>query len=238
MLPFLAVRTVDTDASTGFSACLYHEPEYKRRFPKRSFSGLYTDRMAEANEWIKEHGYALHIYCDAAMLNTALQMDAASVYIVTTPPAYPFAQHLWRYYATLHPAGTVNTWHFRGMDNIITPSDEMVIFDHASLSGAEVIHAPYVRDHGTRYMPVRGSCSVSADGIAALGWWMDTAPLTTPPDWPSTWHNDEEHLARWFAYASPHLRLCTIVDRTLPMSFYRDLSITLEHGQPSTLIRL
>lgn len=224
-----------------FSVCLYHEPEFNRTFPARDYKARYLDSMPAVRARLAEIGYGLNIFCDASMLETALSFGVGSVYLVIDPPAFAFQQHKWRYYSALLPEdGSTLAYHFRGMDNLLVSDQELSLFDRFLSTGSEIKHAPYEplkKDVG-RYIPVRGSCSVAGSAIQSLGWWMETKKQPAPTTKTSGWHNDEVHLAGWFNACHLDHKLFTIVDRDLPMAFYRDLSQQLESGMPMQLIRL
>lgn len=236
--PFIPAVVRESYGPHCFSACLYDQPHPKRRHV--NFAERYLDSMPAVRDRLEETGYGLNIFCDAAMLQTALSFECGSVYLVTEPPKFEFQQHVWRYYSALlpnHP--TIQAYHFRGMDNLLASNDELEMFDQFLAGGYEIKHAPYTRKAGGDiYTPIRGSCSVAGRGIQSLGWWLSTQEHFAPEDWPSTWHNDEDHLARWFNAVKHHHSLFTILDRDMPMHFYRDLSIQLETGMPLRLVRL
>lgn len=239
-LPFTPAVVRPHEGPHCFSVCLYHEPKFRETFPARDFSARYLESMPAVRDRLQEIGFGLNIFCDATMLQTALSFDVGSVYLVTKEPQFAFQQHVWRYYSTLLQSEGVQAYHFRGMDNLIVSDGEVAMFDHFLATGSEIKHAPYepLKKENGPYLPVRGSCSVAGNGIQSLGWWMETQQQAEPTSKTNGWHNDEVHLARWFRSVRLDHKLYTIIDRPLPMAFYRDLSEQLETGMPMQLVRL
>lgn len=223
-----------------FSVCLYHEPEFERRFPRRDFRERYLEKMPQIREHLAAHNCHLKIFADETMLDTAMNFEFADVYGVRGEPAFPFYQHIYRYYAALlADHGTVEAYHFRGLDNLLFDPGEWKMFEAFRTSDCGIMHAPYLRANGKVYTPVRGSCSVARDGIAALAWFLRSVPHKAPrQDWPEPWHSDEAYLSRWFAQVKGHLALFTVVDRELPMDFFSDLHRQIQLALPLRLMRI
>lgn len=237
--PFTPIIERPTKARHCFSVCLYSEPLFTVQFPQRNFNKRYLENIPAVTERLAATNYALNIFCDAASLQTALNLNVGSVYLVTKAKEFAFQQHIWRYFSTLLPKHeTIQCYHFRGMDNLLASEDELTLFERFRLSGCDIKHAPYHRASGNIYVPVRGSCSVAHEGIKSLGWWLQNHKQRHPTNWPETWHSDEDHLTGWFSEAKLSHRLFTIIDRELPMAFYRSLSEQIERGIPLTITRL
>lgn len=221
-----------------FSVCLYHEPEFSIRFPARDFSARYLERMPEVRELFARHGFALRIFCDQVMLETAQGIGFGEVFLVTDPPAFPFAQHLWRYYSVLLPGAETHCHHFRGCDNLAVTPEEIGLLNEFAATGGEILHAPYLRARGQVYTPVRGSCSVAGLGARTLARHLcDRRPASSGP-WPSDWHCDEIWLAEWFADVRLRCRLHTLIDREQPPEFYDQLRSQIAHAPGFRLTRL
>lgn len=237
-LPFVAVRSMPLHRQM-ISICLYHQPD-KRKLSSMGdgFRRRYLRDLDAVIEFLAHHQIGLVIFCDEAMQETALQFQSAAVYRITTPPSFPFSQHLWRYYAALLPDQPL-AWHYRGADNIITPENELPLFTTFLAHERDVIRAPYIRSSSERYMPIRGSCSTAREGTKALAWWLSTAPTFTEPDnWPDIWHNDEIQLGQWIDQCGPYLNQMILLDREMPPAFYAtELQSILTH-QPATIVRL
>lgn len=239
-LPFVPAIERATTARHGFSVCLYQEPEFAERFPGRDFAARYLARMPRVAELFARQDFALAIFADTAMLDTALGFGFGSVYHVATPPAFAFAQHLYRYYAALLPVHpTVRAWHFRGLDNLLVKPDEIQLFEHFLASGCDILHAPYLRNRGSVYTPVRGSCSVANAGITSLACRLQhTPPLDLGEEWPARWHNDELWLSDWFNEVRSTSRLYTVVDRVLPPEFHAQVAEQVNTGLPFHIARV
>ena len=234
----------ETTAKHCFSVCLYHEPLYAKRYPQRDFAGRYLAAMPAVKVALEQHGWHLKIFADEPMVSTALALDCGDVYVVRGRPAFPFAQHLYRYYAALLPEHpTIKAYHFRGLDNVGLNEAELRVADLLIREGLDVEHRPYMRMHFEgagkhRYFPVRGSCAVANEGIKSLAWWLRTQPLKCPTDpWPALFHCDEAWLKRWFEACRQHLRLLTVTDhglesrRGVPWEFHTLLQQLVEHQQ-------
>lgn len=236
---FELAQEVPTKATHCVSVCLFQEPEWQRRFPGREFRGRFLSRAAAARTRLRELGYAVTIFCDKAMESTARELDLGSVYRVTTAPAFPFAQHQWRYLAALLPAHeTIRAYHFRGMDNLALTASDVQMFELLLSQRLDVLHEPYLRHKGRHYTPVRGSCSVAREGVASLAWWLHHTPHRAPKgDWVNAWHSDEDYLERWFRASIAHLRPLTVLDRELPMDFYFDLYAANKAGHHFVIAR-
>lgn len=209
----------ETTAQHCYVACLYREPEFARLFPQRSFERRYLAQREAIAEHLQRTGFHLHIWCDEAMLDSALSLGVGNVFRVTTPPAFPFQQHQWRYWSVmLPPHPTIRAYHFRGMDNIAGTGDQalpVALLKRFLRTRMDLLHAPY--QPGRHWLPVRGSCSVAGRGIRSLRAWLLThAEQKRPRRDNELWHNDELMLSRWFAARSKLLRLHTLVDRQLP----------------------
>lgn len=236
---FLPVRVVPTQAVHCISVCLFSEPEWQRRFPQRKFDERFLAKARAAKARLAELGYAVVIFCDRAMERVALDLELGSVYRVTSAPAFPFAQHQWRYLAAMLPAHeTIRVYHFRGMDNLEPSPSDVRMFDLLVTQGLDVLHEPYLRHRGRHYTPVRGSCSVAREGIASLAWWLHSQRYGAPVgDWVDAWHSDEAWLENWFKASRDHLRPLTVIDRELPMEFYFDLYSANKAGHPFIIAR-
>lgn len=235
---FHPVKLKSHDFAHCFSVCLYHEPEYAMRFPTRDFNARYLSRADEVRRHLEEIRFDLNIFACPRMVETALALDIGSVYLVSDPPPFPFAQQVWRYYSAMLPDhGPALAYHFRGMDNLILSPEEESLMAEFLDSGGEIMHTPYLRRRGDRYMPIRGSCSTAGDAIASLGRYLATAPHELEGEWPDQWHNDELHLGRWFNAVKRQSHLFTLVDRELPMEFYADVHEQVKSGKPFRLIR-
>jgi hypothetical protein len=227
-----------TEATHCFSVCLYHEPEFAVRFRARDFKARYLSCMEDLSRWLRDTGYALNIFTDAEMAETALKFGCGSVYLVSAPPQFPFAQHLWRYYSALLPDhDTIKAYHFRGLDNVMISEPERKIIARMVEDDAGLMHAPYLRKNGEVYTPVRGSFSVAHEGIRALRWYLSTTPQPMPSEeWPEAWHSDENYLTGFYQAAARVLNTYTIVDRKLPMEFYADFHQRFTNGYSNTIV--
>lgn len=235
-----AVVIRPTTATHCFSACLYHEPEFKKRFPGRNYANRYLHSMQEVIPHFRARNFALNIFADEAMLETALSFGFGSVYCVRDKPPFPFAQHVYRYYSALLPEHpTIRAYHFRGMDNLVPSDPFMAVLERFVGAGGEILHAPYLRARGLMYMPIRGSCSVANGGISNLARFLRTTPLEPPTQpWPEGWHCDEHYLARWFKQERLRTRIHTIVDRPLPFEFHAFLHDQIAAGGAFELVRV
>lgn len=238
-VPFVRIIERPTSATHCFSVCLYHEPTYAARFPGRDFKVRYLDTMPAVKEIFARQNFALRIFCDRAMRETSLSFGIGSVYEVTEPPAFAFAQHLWRYCSVLLPPHrTIRAHHFRGLDNLAVTDTEIRLLDQFLSSGSDILHMPYLRIRGRAYTPVRGSCSVAHQGIRSLAHQLHTVPNASAGEWPADWHNDEIWLSAWFDAVKHTSKLFTVVDRALPPAFYEDLKRQIASGQPLHVVRI
>lgn len=221
------------------SVCLFSDPEWQKRFPHRKFDERFLAKAKAARERLQALNYAVVIFTDKAMESTAINLGIGSVYRVTTPPAFPFAQHQWRYLAALLPVHeTIRAYHFRGMDNLEPSETDVQMFDLLISQQLDVLHEPYLRHRGRHYTPVRGSMSVAREGIASLAWWLQHQRHKAPAgDWVDAWHSDESYLEAWFTASIKHLRPLTVIDRELPMDFYFDLWKRNQSGHPFVVAR-
>ncbi len=230
-------RKIPSSATHCFSACLYHEPMFAKVFPKRPFKARYLDSMAEIGDLFERRHYRLKIFCDPAMTETAMGFDFADVYEVQSPPAFPFAQHLYRYYAALIPdLGSIRALHFRGLDNLLVSQAEADLLDRFIDTESDIWHCPY-QPRALPYLPVRGSCSVANAGITSLAHHLITRPPVPASSPPGQWHNDEVWLARWFESVRLRSRLFTIIDRDLPPVFYQQMAEQIQTGLPFHVAR-
>lgn len=238
-LPFAPAIVRPTDAEHCFSVCLYREPEFPKRFPNRDFADRYLASIPSIREFIARHNFALNIFVDPAMLETALSFNCGSVYVVTEPSAFPFSQHVYRYYSALLPAHpTIKAIHFRGLDNVLVTDEELALLRHFVTSGAEIMHAPYLRAAGSIYTPMRGTCSIAGDAIRSLGEFLRSTPQEKPEDHKGVWHNDEIYLGRWFDRVKENLFLYTIIDREMPIEFHMAFAAQIRQGRPFHIARL
>lgn len=229
---FVQVRTAEASSSPhAFSVCLYREPSFEQRFPGRDFAQRYLQPRGEIVEFLRRHGARLIVWCDEAMLETVLAMGYGDVFLVTDPPAHPWAQHLWRYWSchlALDPA--IKALHFRGLDNLL--NEDFAMLDRFVASGCDVLRASYRRGARSRYTPVRGSCSLARHGITSLAHHMRMerpSPLSLV--WPEPFHIDEAFLASWWRSALPWLDVMSYVDRVQHPRFWRECHATIEHGR-------
>lgn len=230
------LRRSRTEAAESFSVCLYDEPAYARRFPNRDRRMLYTGRFEAIREFLDDSGLHLRLFCDAAMADEALRLDRGDVWLVQTPPAFPFHQHLWRYYAALlADQPSIRVIHFRGLDNVADTA-ELPLLRQFAASGTDILHAPFVRQHTGLYMTVRGSCSVANAGIGSLAWFLRTFPCREKSA-PEDWRCDELYLHEWFRRVSRHHSTMTVVDREMPPEFYADLAERFRLALKTIIIR-
>lgn len=216
----------------AISVCLYHEPLYAQYFPRRSYEARFLSRAAHISQWLSAEKIDLHIFCDQARLADAIALDCGSVHLVTTPPAHPFEQHLWRYLGTnLVGEGVM---HFRGMDNIIMSAEELTCY---TLSVHEIIRAPYAPP-GRPYMPMRGSCSISGRAAESLADWLDRWQMVDPGTKPERWHSDEIYLAQWFTRHHVKHSVLTLMDRDLPPQLLVEINAHFAGGQPGQVLRI
>jgi len=232
-LPFSPAIVRPTDAEHCFSVCLYREPEFVKRFPNRDYKKRYLDTIPAIREFTARHNFALNIFADPAMLETALSFDVGSVYVVTAPPAFPFSQHVYRYYSALLPTHpTIRAYHFRGLDNVTVADEELALLRHFVDTGAELMHAPYLRAAGSLYTPVRGTCSIAGQAIRSLGEYLISTPNVAPEDHKGIWHNDEIYLGRWFDRVKESLFLYTIIDREMPIEYHMQFAAQIRQQRP------
>lgn len=232
------MRMLPTTARHCFSVCLYHEPEFARFFPLRHFEQRYLAQIGEIEEAFARRNYHLKIFCDSAMLETALRFEFANIYLVKTPPAFPFCQHVWRYWSVILPSAQRHECHhFRGLDNLVVSDAEADLLDEFATSASDLWHAPYQPTRLRRYMPIRGSCGVAREGIASLSRHLREHPHTEQLGHWDKWHNDEHWLADWFGACRLDMRLFTVLDRRQPAEFGELLNEQIEHGQAMRLVR-
>lgn len=207
------VQEHHTTARHCFSVCLYREPTFEQRFPGRDFWRRYLQPVDEIRALLTRHNAHLKIWCDRLMLDTVIAMDLGDIYLVTDPPAHPWAQHLWRYYSTLLPYHeSIQAYHFRGLDNIV--HEDMAMLDRFVDGRYDVLRAAYRRGARSLYTPVRGSVSLARNGILSLRHRLCTrAPRPLSPVWPEPFHIDEAFLAAWWRASYRHLDTMTYVDR-------------------------
>lgn len=236
---FEPIQDLATEAEHCFSVCLYREPEFAWRFPTRSFNGRYLDHAERVKELFERNGWHLRIFADEAMLETALGLRMGSVYRVRSAPAFPFGQHLWRYFSVLIPHTTIRAHHFRGMDNLLVSENDLRLMMRLLDGGFDLLHAPYIRAKGGGiYTPVRGSCSVAGAGIESLAVHLRTMPHEYPGDWPEHWHSDELWLGRWFERERRRLRLLTMIDREMHQDWLDSLADQIRTGPPFEVVRV
>ena len=238
-LPFSPAIVRQTYAEHCFSVCLYREQEFSTRFPNRDFKKRYLDTIPAIKDFTARHNFALNIFVDPAMLETAISFDVGSVYVVTEPRLFPFSQHIYRYYSALLPAHpTIRAYHFRGLDNVVIGDQELSLLRHFVSTGAELMHAPYLRAAGSLYTPVRGTCSIAGSAIESLAGFLATTPNPMPEDSKGIWHNDEIYLGRWFERVKDTLFLYTIIDREMPVEYHMHFANQIRHGRPFHIARL
>lgn len=234
---FEIVKERSTKAKHCFSACLYHEPDFKKLFPKRNYNKRYLEIVERLIPYFKEKNYALNVFCDAKMLPVAEKFGFGSIYLVNQHPTFPFSQHLYRYYSVFLPEHeTIRAYHFRGMDNLIPTEDFTGFINHFLFSKSDLLHAPYTRiKGGLVYTPVRGSCSVANNGISSLASFIRTNKPEIPVESWRAWHCDETYLTKWFNQCKLNLKLMTIIDRDMHMQFYCDFHKILSDGKSMTI---
>lgn len=213
----------------GWSTCLYHEPSFAERFPHRDFRQRYLAQRDVIAQFIGAHNGTFVIFTDEAMLDTAMDLQLGSVALVHEPAVCPWAQHLWRYYAVLaaqeFPA--VKAWHFRGLDNV--HRDDVAMLDRFLTAGFDLLRASYRRGTPSLYTPVRGSCSVAAQGIPALAWGLrHRAPQGVVGA--DAFHCDERWLARWFEACQRWLNTFSFIDRSPAKGLWLDTLRSLRYG--------
>lgn len=227
-----AVEIVHTDAKECYSVCLYKEPLYKQLHPTRDFKQRYLEPFKDdVRNHLEKHKMALNIFCDEESLELAISLKTGSVYLVTQKPLYPFFQHLYRYYSVFLEHPTIQTYHFRGMDNIVADDTAVSRLREFHNSSMDVLNMPYFRNFTSKYCPIRGSCSISRRGIKSLAGFLKHKRLY--PDVTNKrllWHSDEDFLTEWFNGIKNTLGIYTIVDRELPMDFYFDLMNMTKSG--------
>jgi hypothetical protein len=238
-LPFAPVVVRETTAEHCFSVCLYREPEFARRFPNRDFATRYLSAMPRIKSFLASHNFHLNIFADLDMLETAVSFDCGSVYVVPGPSAFPFSQHIYRYYSALLPEHpTIKAFHFRGLDNVLVEADELALLRHFVSIGGEILHAPYMRAAGSIYTPVRGTCSTARNGTRSLAAHLRQTPHVAEDDVKGTWHSDEAYLAKWFSKARQSHFLYTIIDREMPIEFHMAFAAQIRAGKPFHIARL
>ena len=212
-----------------YSVCLYREPTYAERFPRRPFEVRYVEALQKAEAFVQRAQCGLRIFCDENMAELALSVPSASVYRVTRQAVeFPFGQHLWRYYSVLLWDADKQIHHFRGVDNLT--ADDLSMTKEFEGSGADLLHAPYHPfNRGLKaYMPVRGSCSVARRGVSALSEWLQTRPMAEPEgEWPNGFHCDEFYLREFFYAHLGKLNLFTLIDRPVPDDCWADMQAAL-----------
>jgi hypothetical protein len=225
-----AVEIVSTNAVECYSVCLYDEPEYKKLHPTRNFAQRYLQPFQEdVKKHLDRNNMALNIFCDEKSLDLALSLKTGSVYLVKQRVLYPFFQHLYRYYSVFLDHPTIQTYHFRGMDNIICSDNAMSNLREFHTSGMDVLNMPYSRKYKESYCPIRGSCSVSRRGILSLrNFLKENRFFPDMSDKRLIWHSDEDFLTIWFNAIKNYLSIYTIIDRELPMDFYLDLTTMIK----------
>lgn len=228
---FEVVQEHHTTARHCFSVCLYREPTFEQRFPARDFWQRYLQPGDDIRTMLARHNAHLKIWCDRAMLETAVRMDLGDIYLVTDPPPHPWSQHLWRYYATLLPAHeTIVAYHFRGLDNVAR--EDMAMLDRFVEGGFDVLRAAYRRGARSIYTPVRGSCSLARNGIASLAHQLCTrTPRPLSAAWPEPFHIDEAFLAAWWRVAHRHLNSMTYIDRKPTPEIFREIRRAMLRGR-------
>lgn len=225
-----AVEIIPYNTREYFSVCLYKEPMYKTLRPKSDFKERYLKPFQDdVKRHLEEYNIGLNIFCDEESLELALSLKTGSVYLVKQRPLYPFFQHLYRYYSVFLNQPGVQTYHFRGMDNIVTSDNAMANLRSFHNSTMDILNMPYLRYKTDKYCPIRGSCSVSRRGITSLKEFIkgnriypDVQNLT------SLWHSDEDFLTEWYNRVKHSLGSFIIVDRKLPMDFFIDLNSMIE----------
>jgi len=207
---FELIRKVDhTHTQHAFCACLFREPEYAARLGQYDYEARYQ-RAGPIGHKLTQWGAHCILFADEASLPAALAMQLGDVYLVTQPRIFPWAQHLWRYYACLlaenqRPA----CLHFRGMDNI--EQEDMQRLHAWAAEGWDVLRAPYHR--GRRYYPVRGSVSLAGAGILSMANMLQITPPVQAASWPDAFHPDERLLSAWWRAHHRCLHTLTLIDR-------------------------
>lgn len=235
---FTTARQIAGEFAHVFSVCLYEEPCYQSRFPNRDYRARYIQRIPQIRRHLTDLGWGLHIWTSPDLVSRVMSLPInASVHIVHDLPSFPFAQHLWRYYAALLSPQSRGSQvvHFRGLDNLLVDAREVAMLRRFAEDGGDVLHAPFVRSYNGRYMQIRGSCSVAGNGLDALGWFLrgHDQPLHTDPD---DWRSDEIYLDRWFQSSQQWLRTWTVIDRAMPPAFYSWLRKRLTQGLPGEVV--
>jgi len=199
-----------TTADHAFCCCLFHEPQYAQTELRRyDFAARYL-RAGPIGSFLQHWGAALILFVDQTMLDTALALELGSVYLVTQPPAFPWAQHLWRYYAALlPPSQRPPCLHFRGLDNV--DRDDMPRLHQWAAEGWDVLRAPYRR--GRTYYPVRGSVSLAGQGISSMAHALTTQAPEPRSTWPDAFHPDERFLCQWWRAHMREMHSYTLIDR-------------------------
>lgn len=219
------------DSENCYSVCLYKEPLYKKIKPKASFDQLYIDpfKSNAVAEHLRKHQMSLNVFCDKESLEKGLSLKCGTVYLVDGKPSYPFFQHLYRYYSILVRNPKVKAYHFRGMDNIISSDGAVARIKDFAESGMDILNMPYFRTYTQAYCPIRGSCSVGANGINSLASFFKSNRFS-PNDSEEKllWHSDEDFLSMWFNLVKSRLNIYTIIDRDMPMQFYMDMATMIQ----------
>lgn len=233
-----AVEILPTTSSECYSVCLYREPLYKTIKPRVDFKDRYLKPFQED---VKKHLDAnkidLNIFCDQESLELALSLKTGSVYLVKQKPLYPFFQHLYRYYSVFLNTPGVQTYHFRGMDNIVSSDNSVKNRRAFHRSDMDVLNMPYFRRGIETYCPIRGSCSVSRNGIKSLATFLKDNRFFPDLNNPKLlWHSDEDFLSEWYNMIKHTLGSFIIVDRPLPMDFYFDLKNMIDKQSNFTII--
>lgn len=227
------IRVVEHTSRHCFSACLFREPTFEKRFPTRDYRERYLERCHASGEALTREGHHLNIICDQESLDDALSLGIGSVFVCHDDMPKPFTKHVFRYYSTLLPRHpTVEFWHFRGMDNILKSDDEPRLIEEFERSGCDLLRSPYFPFkviQGKRYIRVRGSCSVNLRGAASLAHFLTSVPILGQPG-AKAFHCDEIHLDKWFQRDWRYLKTFTLVDRSMYPAFYEELREMVDAG--------
>lgn len=211
---------------------------YKVLRPKSDFKERFLKPFQDdVQNHLEKYGIALNIFCDEGMVDVALSLNAGSVYVVKQKPLYPFFQHLYRYYSVFLKHPTIQTYHFRGMDNIVTSDNAMNNLRNFHNSTMDILNMPYLRYKTDLYCPIRGSCSISRRAIPSLANFLKQHRLY--PDLQninSLWHSDEDFLMEWYNRVKYTLGCYTILDRLMPMDFHIELNNKLKKGSHFVMI--